>query len=1723
MASVADQLERARKNELLDLTLRNPLISYRTLKSRGVEIIDERPAAIFQLLVREDRRMSFLPLSEEQQDKRDELDDDEDLGLLFDQPEDDEAPDASDPDDGLADRHVDSKLQTPYASSTLQKRLLNTFYRARSSIEEEGVNTLYLALGMLKWYESPSSDTERSAPLLLVPVELDRTSVQGKFRVSYLGEEIGGNISLRAKLQQDFGLTLPLPEPTGDDDLSMASDLDLGTYFGRVEEAIQNRERWHVDRNAAALGFFSFTRFLMYEDLDVSNWPSGERPDEHPVLQKLLDEGFDATDGGIPEDAPLDPYLDPDDTHHVVDADSSQTQAILDVRHGQNLVLQGPPGTGKSQTITNIIAEAIGDGKTVLFVSEKMAALEVVKRNLDDVGLGDTCLELHSHKTRKKAVLDELERTMKLGRPKVEDFTEEERLLETTRKRLNDYARAVNEPIGETGVRPYRAYGELVQLRDTLSGVERPDLNLPAMKEWTRETYTDKKLLIQQVEAQIEDMGVPAEHPFWGSRRTRFLPSETQSLERSVETARKSLRDLQSTTADLADRLEVSAPDSPGGVDRLIAAGKHAAEAPDLSGIPAGADVWRLEASRIRDLVQAGRRDAKLRGEYEDLLMPEAWSQDVFAIRQKLAKHGQKWYRWLLGEWRSAKDDLAALCQGEMPSDPADRLAVLDAILESQRQRDTLDENAALGEEAFGRAWRGPSSDWERLASVASYLTGTHEKIRSGDLPEAFADTLGSLPPPRDLSADIDAAREAREDHRDAVQAVADEIELSRTVRFENSRAAAEQPFDVQASFLREWHENAARLQEMTTYNGLASDLEDAGLGALREIADRWPHGPNHLVDLFRHRYYTAIVERAMDERTALDRFSRAQHEEVVERFRELDEAALVHNRHELALEHYEEKPARRGVGQVGVLLNEFGKSRRHMPIRRLMEKAGSAIQGLKPVFMMSPMSVPKYLSPDAAHFDLVVFDEASQVRPVDAFGPILRGEQTVVVGDNKQLPPTSFFDAAGDTDREGYEQRAGDQESILDLFLSRGAPERMLKFHYRSKHESLIAVSNKEFYDNDLFVFPSPDAAQEDLGLRYNHLPDTTYDRGGSRKNKEEAKVVAERVMEHARNRPDMSIGVATFSSAQQEAVRDQLEVLRRQDPSCEAFFNAHPDEPFFVKNLESVQGDQRDVIFISVGYGRDANGKVTMNFGPLNSDGGERRLNVLTTRAKYRCEVFTNLRPEDIDLHSTSARGVEVLKEYLAFAESGELDVATPTGGEADSPFEEAVADALRHEGYRVEHQIGQAGFSIDLAVVDPDRPGRYLLGIECDGATYHSARMARDRDRARQAVLESLGWTIHRIWSTDWFRNPQDQLSQVVAAIEKAKRRAEAEDRGADEKGSDGETGPAGGNSSQDGTDPTGAESRATRPNTTGPNSMGPTANGPNATGSRDTEPGAPEPGAALSSDTEPGDTPPKATGPLGEARETANPVGADTSAAADRSDMAASENNRDAASAADASPSDRSPSGGTATEAGAEGRTTIERAEEPEDRESISEPYERADLDIDISGGLHEVSPSRMSLWIRQVVEVESPVDTELVARRILDAAGVTRLGRRIKEAVRRGIDHACREGHVQETGGILRLPDQTEVPVRDRSGAGDDTRDIEMVPAREIAAAARELTEGAFGVETEDLVRQVSRELGYDKMGSNIRRRIESVVEAMEDRGTLTRENGQLVVAEAEGE
>lgn len=634
----------------------------------------------------------------------------------------------------------------------------------------------------------------------------------------------------------------------------------------------------------------------------------------------------------------------------------------------------------------------------------------------------------------------------------------------------------------------------------------------------------------------------------------------------------------------------------------------------------------------------------------------------------------------------------------------------------------------------------------------AAYAPGTGIGMRF----TRYRDALGTFEAAlEDFAADVKLRRAVVDDATDHLASV-----LALTERLQGGWR-----------HIREWcsWQKARRAAMDTGLEPVIAKLESAD-GATLEV-------PGLFERSFRKALLFALIERE----PALREFFGREHNERIERFRELDEKIAVLTREFIRSFLAAGIPRDQGNGnvpksEIGLLRKEITKKRAHIPVRKLLAGIPKLLPWLKPCVLMSPLSVAQYLEASHATFDVVIFDEASQIPVWDAIGAIARGKQLIVVGDPKQLPPTNFFNSAGNDDEDDLTPESHkDLESVLDELMSHQVRHKRLQWHYRSRHEGLITFSNRQYYENDLLTFPSPDAGHG--GVRFRHLPDARYDKGKSRTNLGEAKALVEELVTRLRatDGPRRSYGVVTFSQAQQKLVEDLLDQERRAHPDIETHFGDEPPvegEPVFVKNLENVQGDERDVIFFSICYGPDESGKVAMNFGPLNRDGGERRLNVAITRAKHEVLVFSGLRADQIDLTRTRARGVRDLKHFLDFADRGPkaLAAATSASGtaEAESEFEKMVADRIRKAGYDVHHQVGCSGYRIDLAVVDPAAPGRYLLGIECDGATYHRAATARDRDKLRQMILEGLGWKLHRIWSTDWWHDATKEMDKLLGAL-------------------------------------------------------------------------------------------------------------------------------------------------------------------------------------------------------------------------------------------------------------------------------------------------------------------------------------------------------------------
>lgn len=1314
------------RHQLLDMGMRgNAFLNFRG-GARTLNIVDGKSGDAYRLLVDEGKKMSFLPA-----------------------PEDPELV----PNEG---QKAGRNLQTNLLEVDLDKRLIRIDNEAKTYLKERGVDVLYLALGFLTWVENSK---ERKAPLVLVPVDFERTA-HGKFKIEYTGADIGTNLTLRAKLRQEFKIELP----------DIGDDFNFDLYLDSIENNVANQKQWCVNRNDIHLGFFSFGRFQMYQDLDPKNWPN---VDKHPVLPHLLVGDFSGAGdaGGIGGEGTYAAH-DPSQLHFVKDADLSQTEAILAAKDGKHLVIQGPPGTGKSQTITNIIAEFLANNKRVLFVSEKMAALEVVKRRLDQCRLGDAVLELHSHKSNKKQVLAELKRTLESDDPRLEREVQARAQRYTKLKdKLDKYSDAVNKPILNSGISYIYALGKVLQLRQIDADIAWLKLAFKPMRGWTKKEFQDARESVEQMASHLQRMQQSvADSVFKNSQRSDFDPMEKDEQSGHLRSLVNRLNLLIDESRKLMGEMGLNVP-----LAKLIYMADWVQKGVlDVSGLDVTVDDWQTKQAAIVDLLKSGQSMSAVNAKRAGQLHKQAWKQELQTTRQIWVDMRRKWLRKLSSKFRQAEAQVQGLLINPALLRPDEVLALIDDILEYQNHRKTFDLYAPLGQKLFGNHWQDAHSNWDTLEQLRSWVTDTRKQVANGHLPSEFLAWISANPPQQDWSDKFAALFEE-------AKAVSEQVmQRAQVLGFhlddQDESLEADSNLIEMHKQVKSWCDNLDEMFDIANYNRLKIEIEDLGLSALVEFCYACDaDSAKQLVSLFELIWYQGLIKEAY-KRKPLKEFRRQEHEDCIKQFKELDKGLLFAAQDALAARHYDSLPEGAG-GEMRILQREMAKQKRIMPIRRLLSEAGESIQEIKPVFMMSPTSVATYLEPEAVDFDLVVFDEASQVRIEDAISPLLRARQAVIVGDDKQMPPSDWFRKTVESDEEEDREIEG-MESVLGQFAAKAAPQRMLRWHYRSRHHSLIAVSNREFYNGRLMIFPSSGRHPYATGLTLRHCPDNLYDRAGSKTNPKEARQIAEAVLEHAKKHPDLSLGVVAFSISQLDCILLEAHRLRGENSELQDFWikNRKDGENFFIKNLENVQGDERDIIFISIGYGQTDTG-FKQDFGNVIRE--ERRLNVLFTRSKLSMVVFSSFTEASLKIGNSTPTGVRALKTFLHYAENKEYPTAKETGREPDSPFELDVKMEIEKLGYEVEPQVGSAGFFIDLAVRHPEKLGQYILAVECDGASYHSSASARDRDRLRQEVLEDLRWKFHRIWSTDWFKNRDAEIKRLKDSIEQHIALADKED--------------------------------------------------------------------------------------------------------------------------------------------------------------------------------------------------------------------------------------------------------------------------------------------------------------------------------------------------------
>ena len=1294
-------------------------------------------------------------------------------------------------------------LYSQVTSSQYNGRVVGLARKAKTVLEETGANNLYIALGSLEWEDA---GRKAKAPLFLIPATIKvRRGQLAKIQIED-GAVAVPNQCLLEKLRVSHQLVVPaLSNPLGDD-----HGIDVDDALAQLRFALLDAVLDFKVTESAHLAVFQYSTLQLWQDLS-DNW---QHFLGNPVVRHLVE-------------TPTDTFIDPVDEPTMdaqaevtealpVSADGSQIEAVRWAGAGRSFVLEGPPGTGKSQTITNIIANSLAKGRRVLFVAEKQAALDVVKRRLDSVGLGPYCLDLHGRNQSPTDVRAQLRAAMHAqanGSSSVVEalYAQQSSLVSA----LDRYPKQLHEQ-GAAGLSAWEASQVALALEGLVRDSNVPNVSLGIARDG--EVFSWTADAARALGEAVQDLGAHVQRNAWNLAGTPLRDgTDRMALGGAVETLARAVDGLRAG----AERRLVAQARSYDEFDVALAFVEHVAAGrgvdPDSAGPRVGA-AWPQEAARLREQVKQVRAgaDALLAAVHPEVITHpdlDAWAAASHEADGK----------WLKGRRRKAiVARMAGVLTDAGAASPATLTQVLDTAVAARTGATEVREGARgqLGVE-LPAGWnilapQGAGEFWDHVEALyaAAGVSRMTEEARStardllrGDAlpltPATGGDSftfggglLGAATPAQGAPPQADPAAASGGVSDSAVRASA--ATALREAWKALLAVLGSRPSDVERWMsnatvlgalerdLPEWRKDAeggalVRLGRWEAVQHEARRLEDAG--AAEWVAEvRAGSIPGEDVESsFRLAAARAVLQERL-EAAGMVGFDGRQRERQIERYVEGTSAvqeALV-----------TELPARivrarsftsdRLMGRVGELDRELGRKRGGMSVRRMLTEYGSVIGEVTPCLLMSPHSVARFLPPGAIDIDVVLFDEASQIRVAEAVGAMGRGKSLVVVGDSRQMPPTEFggsdlFGAEEDDEDDGL--APVDQESILTEAVESRLPRLWLSWHYRSRDESLIAFSNRYYYEGRLSSFPSPPDGRDDVGISWRRV-NGQFERGKRRVNRVEADAVVAEVRAILAAKPEASIGVVTFNVEQRDLVLDLLEAAR--DERVDAAL-AQAEDPLFVKNLENVQGDERDVVLFTLAFSPDPEtGKLPLNFGPLNRAGGERRLNVAITRARERVVIFSSFTSEHIELDRTSSTGLEHLRDYLAVAAFGFDGALAMQIGERRDLHRARIATRLEAEGLEVRPRVGLSDFSVDLAV---RAPGRGWVAVLLDTPEWASRKTVGDREALPPTVLRgSMGWdSVVRVWLPSWVYEPDAVVEQVLAA---ARAEVAIEDEGTSE---------------------------------------------------------------------------------------------------------------------------------------------------------------------------------------------------------------------------------------------------------------------------------------------------------------------------------------------------
>lgn len=1239
----------------------------------------------------------------------------------------------------LESRH--KRLHSSYAEKELNSCLTRVYRSARASMEENGVSTLYLALGLLRWFENKKDAPARYAPIVLVPIDIIRKSASKGYAMCMRDEDAQINITLLEFLKQNYGIQIKGLNPPPMDE----HGLDISKIFAVFTSAVMNLHMWKVVE-VGVVGNFSFSQFVMWNDIHNNS----AFLEKNKIVRSLIN-------GSIEWECAIPESVDTDEAYLPVTVDSSQLRAINMAAAGVSFVLHGPPGTGKSQTITAMIANALTKGKTVLFVAEKMAALEVVQKRLTALGIQDFCLELHSNKATKKAALDQLRRGLEISAWGTQtDYDKKIQDIQNMRADLDAYAKALHEkrPFGKS----------LRQLMDIYEMI--PELNKDmtfdqAYAEALTESDLDHQMQsLERLIAAGKAIGHPHNHPLSAVQQTEYSQRLKFNLEPVIREYASSLEKFRDTIAAFAQRMEMKIPVSENEIGEVCNCARGVIASEDIPEFLLFAD--DIDRAFEEPMAYLKQQDAfySKREEFLTKWNENFLRMDMNIFRDKYDRANKKFFK---GRALAAlTSEIQAYANFTAVTDQIP-VYLTDISFYQQDQKTLADAQEALSYE-----WKNILQEDTSYSALQEYKGQIENNLQ---MISKVSDKIRDMERAGILKTCIQGAKLLLSELQTLKNA---ETQAADMLKLEFTNAEPDW-LDSRLELCRCILENAASIKDWIVYRQFDSECRRSGL---MPVCDAYEAGLPHdeVIMVYLRSVYRAIILAVIEKEPVLNSFTGIGFNEKILQFKKLDQEFMELTKDEMLYKLTHQLPSSSDSIEVSrelnILRRAISSNGRGLSIRTLFEQIPHILTRLCPCMLMSPISAAQYLKSDNDLFDIVIFDEASQLPTCKAVGVLARGKNAVIVGDPNQMPPTNFF--AGNTvDEDNLDIE--DLDSILDDCLALGIPSAYLRWHYRSRHESLIAFSNREFYENSMLTFPSVNDREKRVSLvKVNGF----FERGKGRVNEGEAKAIVEEIKKRYSDPEltDQTVGVVTFNISQQTLIEDLLLEEYQKDADFDTWANMR-EEPMFVKNLENVQGDERDVILFSVAFGPNEEGKLSLNFGPLNKAGGWKRLNVAVSRARSEMMVFTTMTADMIDLRRTKSKGVEALKNFLEFAQNGKLQGEyKETGMQKDQGIMEHICKAIMEAGYKYEKAVGHSKFKVDIAVVNPYNEEEYLLGIMLDGENYRRSANTKDREVAQISVLKGLGWELYRIWTMDWWDNRDKELSKLIHFLEERKEKAQ-----------------------------------------------------------------------------------------------------------------------------------------------------------------------------------------------------------------------------------------------------------------------------------------------------------------------------------------------------------